>query len=338
MARKPRSNKGTPAASAALVEALQFIAYAQQEVGAPYQTHCQMQNGYLWATDGVLTAGCRIADELTANPHTMRLIDALLNCGQSLAITQLPGRLSIKSGGFRALVPCAESDVFASMPPDAVCGALDERLRVALATVGVLATVGAQKVVAASVLLGPGYAVATNTTAMLQCWHGLDTPPNIVLPKKTVEVLAKITKPLKGFGYSHSSMTFYFEDDSWLRTQLFDEKWPEWQALFTKGEPYDTQPLPENFAAAVKAVKPFCDGNFVYLLGNKVKSHLDDSGADYDLASEVDLHTAANVKDLQLVLPYMEHVDFGGNGRHIYFHTDTLRGMLAAVSVPPKVE
>ena len=54
-----------------IVKALDFIALAQKDKGAPYQTTVRLGQNQAVATDGVLSAGHSIDEDIVACPHTL---------------------------------------------------------------------------------------------------------------------------------------------------------------------------------------------------------------------------------------------------------------------------
>ena len=156
------------------------------------------------------------------------LIDALSKCDENFSLTQLDNnRLSIKSGKFKAVVPCLDPTLMQEALPDPMIAQINNSFKLAVEAVGVLASENAQHILTASVLMNGASVISTNRVMLLEYWHGLDLPSNIPLPKQFVAALVKTKKNLIGFGFSRSSATFYFEDTSWIRTQLYNDEWPD---------------------------------------------------------------------------------------------------------------
>ena len=127
---------------------------------------------------------------------------------------------SIKSNKFKVIVPCLNPYLLQGTQPNQPIVAIDDKLKIAIEAVSCLTTDNAQQVMFTSILLNGGSVIATDSKIIFEYWHGLNLPTNIVIPKKFVEALSKIKKKLKAFGNSQSSITLYFEDDSWIKTQL----------------------------------------------------------------------------------------------------------------------
>lgn len=317
-------------ASSELVKALKFVALAQKEVGQAYQTHVILAHNQAVAFDGTIAAGHRIEEDIFACPHTLRLIDALAKCGETLSVTQLDNdKLSIKSDKFKAFVPCVGKDMLATVAPDPPCAVIDDRIRKGFEVVGSLASDAAQHVVSSSILLQGGSMLATDRQVMLEYWHGIDLPPGIVIPKAGAAAVVKAGKALAQFGFSSNSVTFYFEDGSWIRSQLYSEPWPDVsRVLNVKSNPW---PLPEAFYKAVEAVTSFSENGNLYFCGNVLRSHATDGiGASYEVVG-LPNGPVYKAKHLKIIQQHVKTIDFVGVNGIAYFFGDSVRGAITGV-------
>ena len=327
--RGKRANAtATKSLSSGLVEALKFISVAQRDTGQVYQTHCILARNMAVAFDGVVAAGVPIAEDIQACPQTGALVAALSQCGESLSITQLDGaRLSIKSEKFQAYVPCVSWQELTYPTPDAPCATIDDRIRAGFACVGILASDTSQHVVTASVLLQANSMVSTNRHVMLEYWHGIDLP-RIIIPKAFVTAITKSTKPLKQLGFSDNSVTFYFDDGSWIKSQRYADEWPDMGKILNQG--FEPKPIPENFYKAVDAVASFSDDGSVRLMDTKLSSHKDAGvGAVYDC--DLRVNVTLNAKYLKIAEPYAKVFDFTGINGISYFQGECVRGAISQV-------
>jgi len=247
-----------------LLQALEFVALAQKNIGTYIQTHCIVRDGWAVASGNALTMGCPVPDDLTSCPQTSRMIAALRRCGDTVSLTQIDAdRISVKSGALRVVVPCVALESMIVSWADPPIAALGEPFRDACRAISHLAADGGVAVHLAS-LLGRGQTLtATTGRVVLEYWHGFDMPPYWVLPKPAVTALIKIAKPLVGFGFSGRSATFHFEDKSWLRTQLFEDKWPNVDKLFEQTSSNRT-PIPDTLFTSIDVLSDFAQpGAFV---------------------------------------------------------------------------
>jgi len=333
MAPKGKRAKATEKSSltTGLVKALEFISVAQKKEGSIYQTHCYMGGNRVVAFDGILAAGQHIEEDLLACPQTSLLISALSKCSDNLAITQLANdRLSIKSEKFKAIIPCVSREALHYVVPDAPCAVIDNRLRSGFEKLAPLVSDSAEHVLTSSFLLQANSMLATNRHVMVEFWHGIDLPPNIILPKACAVAICKTNKNLVQFGFSPNSVTFYFDDNSWIKSQLYSEAWPGTSKIF-KYHP-DYAPIPERFFETLDIVKPFSESGNIYFLENALSSHANaGEGASYEFEG-LPNDLVFNQKYLELIKSYATHIDFIGENGISYFYGENIRGAISRIS------
>jgi hypothetical protein len=312
MARKPRAKKGNEAIEGILA-ALKFCEPASKEVGQVNQTHLRLANNWAIAFDGVVAIGHKIDSDITTNPHTRTLIKALEKCTDATQITQLgDGRLSIQSGKFRAFVPCLTDELLGNVTPDSPCAHINPAVFNSLRIVAPIAKENAERIMLASVLLRSGSAVATDGKIMMESWHGVDLPPCIV-PKSFVNIIAKIEKPPIHFGFSPSSATFYFDDGSWIRTQLYTERWPDVDKVLNM---QNTQwAIPGGFWEGIAKIADLSDENRHVYFGDKMVRTApvgDEHGAMCEVDGALPPNLCFNIDHLLMIGDKATSVDFLG--------------------------
>lgn len=261
-AATPKDKKPNPASE--LLKALKFISVAQRKVGAPHMQFSFIQNHWAAAFDGIIMAAHPIPEDLFACPHTLQLRDALSKVGEDLSITQLSAEtLAVTSGAFRALIPCCSPDEIGMAGPDPQCAVVDDRLRAAIRAVAGLATEDAPQAHLAAVLVQAGSVAATNGHALIEAWHGIDLPPGLLVPKRAAVAITLAPYELTGFGFSQSSATFYFENGSFIKTQLYGEKFPNYSQLLN-AQGLNPWALPDEFFKGIKAVESFSPNGQIY--------------------------------------------------------------------------
>lgn len=312
-----------------LLQALEFVALAQRETGAPYQTHCQMGQGFIVAFDGVVAIGHLIDEHLDLCPHTATMVEALSRCDGAFSLTQTSnGDLSVKSGRFRATVRCANDAVIKGIYPDNPCGYFTVEVINGLKLLSPFVPENAHRVVMASIFLRSGSMLATDGQFILEYQHGLEFPPTgFLIPKPFISALLKIKKETVSFGYSDTSLTVYFADNSWIRTQLYKEQWPDCDGVLNR--PNTPTQLPDGFFEAVRNVSAFTVDNRIRFRNNVVMSH---DSANEGACNELD-GVIANVtltkKHISLLDGMINAIDMNGTNAVTYFYGERLRGALA---------
>lgn len=331
MPPKPRTKSTAP--KSGLLAALEFVSCVSDRVGAPYETHVGLRNKWAVAFNGIVAAGAPIPDDIYCYAHTITLVEALSKCAEGYSLTQLDqSRLSIKSGRFKAIVPCLDPVLIQMAEPDPQIVGITNKFKEAVDAVGVLASENAQHVLTASVLMNGGSVISTNRVMLLEYWHGLDLPSNIPLPKEFVKALTKQKKNLTGFGFSRSSATFYFEDGCWLRTQLYADEWPDVSRILNREA--NLWSIDPAFYQALDAVASFSEDGNVYSRLNLLCSHADEGvGATFE-CSGIPAGFVYPIKQLMILKPYVKTIDYMANGVHdssycLVFAGDVCRGVIS---------
>jgi len=334
---KPIAASNNPATSS-LLESLKFLQPAIVKGGQPGQTHCQLANKTAVIFNGTQAIGCLIDTDISANPNLELLIAALSKCTAETQITQLDaGRLSIKSGRFQAYVPCIDGELLAPVIPATACAPCDDRVKASLAVVSGLVVENAPRIVEASIMLRAGSAVATDGKIMFEHWHGIDMPV-MIIPKTSAAMLLKINKKLISFGVTpatdnanqFSSVTFYFDDNSWWRTQLYIEPYPDVDRILNT--PSNQWPIPAGLWEGLETIKDFADDDFrVFLEGNSVRTHFEkEAGASCQIEGALPT-IIVDYEYLMHFAPHVKTVDFMATEMLIVFQGENFRGVLAKI-------
>lgn len=335
MTKQPRkpSTKPEPKPSNSFVDALQFVGMVTKEHGEPYQVHSLLFQNWITAHNRTIGAGHKIAEDIFAAPNNYLMLQALSKCGEHFSITQLDGfRLSIKSDKFKAVVPCLDPVLLqdTSHIPDPATYEITDAFRLALQAVGVLVNEAGDNIINVSIYMNNGSLIASNGRAIFECWHGLPLPFGAALPKAIVGPLAKASKKLIKFGCSQSSVTFWFEDESWLKSQIYAEHWPDvTNVLNQKSNPW---PVPADFWNAVAAVAPFSPNGALHFGAGSLSSHGETGvGAAFDVPG-LPKGPIFSARLLELIKPHAEQVDFLVNdGRMLMFFGRNIRGAIAGM-------
>jgi hypothetical protein len=331
MSRAPRSK---PAANkSSLLSALEFVSCVTEKLGAPYETHVGLRNNWAIAFNGIVAAGSPIAEDLQCYPHNFMLVEALSKCDENFTLTMLDNsRLSIKSGKFKAVVPCLDPELMQNAFPDPQIAPITNAFKAAVEAVGVLASENAQHVLTASVLMNGPSVISTNRVMIMEAWHGLDLPPGVPLPKQFVAALAKQKKNLVGFGFSNNSATFHFEDGCWLKTQLYSDEWPDVSSILNREA--NLWSIDAGFYKALDAIASFSEDGNVYSDLNLLMSHADSAiGATHECAG-IPKGFVYPIKQLKIIQPHVEKVDWMAGGIHdssycLVFQGGNMRGVIS---------
>jgi hypothetical protein len=332
MAGKPRNMAKKSVEQSTLLEALKFIGVAQRfdDKASVNQKHCVLVNRTAVAFDGALAAGTPIEEDVAICPHTKLFIDALLRCGQSFTLTQLDEtKVKIATAKFSAFVPCLPRQALPDILPDPNIAPLSDALKTALGAVAGLVKAEGATVVEATALVRAGSCVATDRHVMLEAWHGHDLP-QMALPKVAINALLKTSKVLCGFGYSGNTATFWFEDGSWIRTQLWDAKYPDIDKVFN--QPSNAWPVPAEFFEAVRAVAPFNEAGQIIFGQNCLRSHDQEQVGATREVNGIPKGIRYGSRHLLMAEPYIKTIDFVGKDGVGFFFNGNVRGAITQLA------
>lgn len=329
-ARRARKSKATNDTNTLLL-ALRFVALAQQEIGTLTQTHSMFGGGWLAASDGILTAAAKIEDDLDACPHTRRLLAALERCGAGVAITQTDSlRLSVKSGALRAVVACVEQQQVQVTGPDPLIAPLTPDFLAGCKAIAHISSESGLSVDVMSILIAGPVIRATNRQVMVEFWHANDMPPHVVIPKTAISALIKSGKEPIGFGFTHGrSFTFHFADESWLKSQIFEDLWPNVDKVFAKDLSGQGAPVPVDLFEALNLIGYFSDCGEVKFEPDLLKTvNRESEGAEHDVKGLPEGGRFA-IKNLELIAPIAKTLSVKKGDNLAFFYGDRLRGAIS---------
>jgi len=329
MARPRKTKEKEPTLNLAI--ALAFMKHAQVDKADDIvaKSHCRLANGYAVAFDGILAVGHPIDEELNVCPHSFRLIDALKRCKKAVSITQMDDdTIVIKSGKFRAVVPCLNPAALAYTAPDPVAGEINDEIKVGFAALNPLVSGTGKTTIEASLSLNNGSMVATDRHLIIEFWHGINLPNGLSIPKAAINAVCRIGKTLIGIGVSNQTVTFHYECGSWLRTQLYGDKWPDVSRILNEGDVFNSPPVPDGFFDAVEAVAPFSRDGAIHVLDECIaSSNISGVGATYELKG-ITPGLSFNARHLTMIKTHVKSFDFTGKNNVSFFFGDNMRGAI----------
>lgn len=330
---------GTAKEESTLLTGLRFVMAAQFAPGdakaqAPYQQHCRFANGYVMAFNGILAAGYPVGEEMQGCPNTFLFIKALEKVRGAYSLTLLDNlSLSINGASFKANVPCITPVDLENIWDDGAQWDLGDEFRTAAIKAGVFSTDGAQTVMAASVLTLERSLVGTDGTVLVEAWHGWGMPPGLIIPMAFIDALAKIPFKLVKFGFTENrSLTVYFENGAWLRTQLYQENFPRVERVIDGLNMEGQTPIPADFWTALDAVVPFCETNTVLIENNELRSHENPAKGASHKCDGVPFARAFSHKYLHKLKPLVTHANFVASDDMAVLTGEQLRVVLMKIN------
>lgn len=319
-----------------MLKELKFVsgAVAKKEF-IPAITHFCIENGTVRAYNGTLALSSPIACDINCKPKAVPMVNAIARCSETITMSVTPtGKLSIKSGPFRALIECVpEETVQAHVMPEGERIEFDgQALLTALKTILPFVGNDASRPWATGILLKGQSAYATNNVCLIEYWVGAQFPHVVNVPRPAVVEMIRINEAPTHAQLTDTSITFHYGDGRWIRSQLFATDWPDVERLLD-GESHPKS-IPAELFDGLKVVKPFM-GKLGQIFINEafMHTHQDISeGATFDLAW-FESGTSFSLDMLLLLEGVAKTADFSMYPSPCAFFGDRLRGVIGCMRV-----
>lgn len=316
-----------------LVTALTFISAASKDTKQGlYQKHIHIGGQMAVAFDGVLAAGHPIDEDFVAFPNLEQLRAALETCGKQLSLTLGDGTIEVKGENVHAVVQCLPAADMHLTVPDPNGWQLDDVIKAAFEACIRYTREGGTKVHESAILLGANTCIGTNGSALIEYWHGVNLP-DMILPRAFCHAVMKTKAKLVGFGWGDGrSVTFWFEDGSWIKSQLYAEGFPM-NARTIMDVQATLSPVAPDFVKAIEAVVAFSDDGTVTLEAGQIIGGSDSgpAGAAYDVK---DMKVAGkrryNASFILKVADLIQTIDIDTDPARLIWYGDKVRGIIAA--------
>lgn len=342
--RKPAKNES----AAALIAALDFISGSLKApiAGSPEQyDYTFMNQGYAIGFNGVVAAGHPIPADIAGYPHTKLMAEALANTDKTFSMALEDDKFVIGSNKYSAIVPTMNPSYVIPTMPDNKQATIDDpaAFKAALEAVHKIAVDTGTTALYSSIRFTDTSFMATNGQVLLEALHHSNVPP-VTVPRQFATALLKTTKTLAGIGINGadwSTLTAWFSDGSWVRTNLFGhDVWSEdvfstyYNKVNTGGE---LKTVPPKMWASVKALLPFMsDDGTMLIRPGIIRTHEDRRlGAGLELAA---LDLTANVPGKALALLDGVATHIGAGDGVVCFTGENIRGILNAYPIADATE
>lgn len=321
-----------------MLRELKFVqgAVARKDL-LPAMTHFRIENGTVRSYNGTLAISSPIALDIACCPRADAMVKAIASCNEATMISVTPnGRLSIRSGKFRAIVDTIQGST-PHVEPEGDHVAFDgEAVLDAFKVLEPFIGTDASRPFTNGVLLDAGSAYATNNTCLVQYWIGAAFPHRVNVPRACIKEVLRVGEAPTHGQLTRDSITFHYTDGRWIRSQLLNVDWP--LDLITRlfepkledgtPAPVNPTPLPDDFFTGVAQVKAQIDGaSRVYMTKGALRTHTnEDEGSSYEL--DLPAEGLYNLHMLSLLEGVVSTIDFTRYPEPALFYGDKLRGAI----------
>lgn len=320
-----------------MLTALKFAArgIARSE-GIPGLTHFAIRNQRITGFDGTLAMSNPLALSFNAAPSATSFMRAIEACedGPALSITQeSASRLVVRSGAFKAVVPCIEVTKVHKVEPSGH-SISSAHLRAAFQALKPFITTDESKAALRGVLLNGGSAYATNNVAIAQYWIGTEFPVVANVPVNFVEEVLRVEEEPTTLQMSESSIAVHYADGRWIKCQLNSLEWPHVAGVLNSAWTDNLKPIAPALREACQKLGKYVGKSkgLTFFRGANVATAYEDDAPDIatvivDAPNEGCYWT----KFLNDVLQASTEADFSVYPKLVPFQHDRLRGVLLGV-------
>ena len=297
----------------------------------PALTHFRIENRTVRSYNGMLALCSPIALDINCSPKAEPLVKAIGHCDETVTLSLTPtGRLSVKSGSFKALIDCVQEEVPHVVPEGERIDFDGQTLLTALETIYPFIGNDASRPWSNGVLLKNQSAFATNNVTLVEYWVGVTFPKECNIPRACIKEMLRIGEPPLYAQIDTNSITFHYGPDSWIRTQLFSTEWPDLAKVLET--PAQHKALDESIFEGLEKLKSFVDkqGHIFFKPGQICTSRDDGEGADFGVVGH-EYEGIYNIEMLMLLKNVVKGIDWGMYPKPCMFYGDRLRGAIVGM-------
>jgi len=316
-----------------VLKELKFVqgAVARKDL-LPALSHFAIEGGTVRGYNGIIALSAPIALDIACKPKAEPMVRAIGNCDDTVSLSLTAGgRLSIKSGKFKAFIDCVEGETPHVMPTGQHVPINGEHLFAAVKVLSEFIGEDAARPWSNGILLRGVSAYATNNITLVEYWIGSEFPLTVCLPRMAVREMLRINEAPEGMQADEHSVTFFYSGNRWLRTQLLSTEWPDLGSVLDKGDPFapTVEEVDTSLFEGLAVVKPFADKLGRAILKEGVlRTHVaEGEGSLYDLTT-LRANGVFNVDMLQLLQGVAQKWDLSTYPRPCFFYGDRLRGAI----------
>lgn len=294
----------------------------------PALTHFKIENSTVRSFNGTLALCCPIALDINCAPQAVPLIKAIQNCKEAVNLTlTASGKLSVKSGPFKALVNCVDFETPHALPEGEFFELDGESLLKGFKTLYPFIGDDASRPWSNGILLSGSFAFATNNVIAVQYWAASKFPLMCNLPRQAVKEIIRIGEAPISAQANENNITFHYSGNRWLRSQLLETKWPDIDKMLNVET--NQVKLDQSIFEALANLKPFMDDfGRAFFKAGIISTHADFSeGASFEVDS-VDFEAIYNLEMFAKLATIAKTMDLTTYPGPAIFAGDNLRGAI----------
>lgn len=297
----------------------------------PALTHFRIQDGTVRSYNGTLALCSPIPLDIDCTPKAEPLVKAIQHCDETVTLTLTPtGRLSVRSGPFKALIDCVTEETPHVVPEGDRFELDGAALLTALKTISPFIGDDASRPWSNGILLKGHSAFATNNITLVEYWVGKSFPICCNLPRQAVREMLRIGEPPMYAQATETSITFHYTDGRWVRSQLLGTDWPDLEKILS--QPSDQKGVDFRLFDALVKLKPFVDKlGRVFMKDGVISTHEQlTEGASFEVP-DLQVDGIYQIEMLGLLEGVAKTADFAAYPRPCLFTGERLRGAIVGM-------
>lgn len=318
-----------------MIEQLKFVQGAIKKRGSEIElSHFRIHNRTIQGYNGSLALSTPIDFDVNCTPKAEPFINAITKCTEQIILTLTPaGKLSIKSGKFKAFIPCLDHAI--KLDPITGEGNVFEingvELLNAFKAVIPFVADNANHAWANGVYVTHQSVFATNNNIIVENFISVPFPIACNIPRNAIKEIIRINEPPTHAQSDGTSITFYFDNLKFIKAQLLAPDWPDVLKVLNNVSE-NMQTVHPQFFNALSALNKFTDSaSRVYFKNGKVTtSILDDDGAVFDLDG-FNYTGCYKLEQLALLKGNADTVDFSMFPKPALFYGQNIRGVIVGM-------
>jgi DNA polymerase III sliding clamp (beta) subunit (PCNA family) len=315
-----------------MLDAIRFVQGSVARKGfVPELTHFNITNKTIRGFNGHLSLCSPIDFDLDVSPKAVPFVKAIQSCDETIQLNvTATGRLSIKSGKFRAQIECLPTD-FPEVLPEGEEIPLSRGIRDVLKKLLPFIAEDASRPWARGILLRGQSAFATNNINLVEHWLGYSFPVEINIPRSAVVELVRIGEEPISLQMTETSCTFHFPGKRWLRTNLNSTDWPDVSRVLNMRVP-NLKHIPEDLWVGLEKIEPFADdmGRVYFSPGMIATGDTEDASSAVQVTG-LDGTGVYNIKQMRLLQDVATRWCFGEGASPSLFFGENIRGAISGL-------
>jgi DNA polymerase III sliding clamp (beta) subunit (PCNA family) len=284
-----------------MLDTLRFIqgAVSTKDI-VPVLSHYYLKDGIALSSNGKMSLCAPMPDAPNCCPKATEFYKAIQRCDEAPVLAVTPtGRISVKSGKFRALIDAESTDNFPTEAPEGVRYELSAPLLPTIARLMPYVSEDTSRAWSVGMHFAGGKIFATNNVIVAEMDCPFPTEHAVVIPYYALREMLRIGEEPIAVQVADNSMSLHYAGGRWLKTRLLDGGWPDIAALLD-GLGASSTPLPDGLQTALDKLEPFVGINGAIFFHDGVVSTAREDGCSYELGA--DLSACYNLRMLQSIL------------------------------------